>query len=147
MADLRLPTLNRVLLTGRLTRDCELRYTPSGVAVTNFSIACNRRYKDQSGEWRDETTFVGIVAWQRLAERCGEYLHKGSAIMVEGRLHSRSWETEDGQRRSILEVRADRVEFLDRLGAEERAAATATTESPKADEPETTPGTDDDVPF
>lgn len=144
MADVRLATVNKVLLTGRLTRDCELRYTPSGAAVTNFSIAHNRRYKDQSGEWRDETTFVNVVAWQRLAERCSEYLHKGSAVLVEGRLQSRSWETEDGQRRSVLEVRADRVEFLDRVSAEERSAARS---GAQPEENEKTSETDDDIPF
>jgi len=117
MADLRLPSLNRVLMAGRLTRDPELRYTPSGTAVCNLRLASSRRYKDKSGEWQDDSTFVNVVTWSKTAENCGEYLKKGSAVLVEGRLQSRSWETEDGQKRSVVEINALRVEFLDRIGA------------------------------
>jgi single-strand DNA-binding protein len=115
MTELKVPNLNRVLLAGRLTRDPELRYTPNGTAVCNFSIALNRRYKDQSGNWQDEPTFVNVVAWQSAAENIGKFLHKGSPVLVEGRLESRSWETETGQKRSSLEVRADNVRFLERM--------------------------------
>ena len=117
MPDLRLPSLNRVLIAGRLTRDPELRYTPSGTAVCNLRLASSRRYKDKSGEWQDDSTFVNVVTWSKTAENCGEYLKKGSAVLVEGRLQSRSWETEDGQKRSVVEINALRVEFLDRVGA------------------------------
>lgn len=114
MSDLRIPTLNRVLLAGRLTRDPELKFTAGGIAVCNFALAVNRRYKDQSGQWRDEATFVNIVAWHKAAETINKYLHKGSPVIVEGRLESRSWETEAGQKRSVLEVRADQVRFLEK---------------------------------
>jgi single-strand DNA-binding protein len=118
LANLKLPEINRVLLAGRLTRDPDLRYTPNGTAVCNFSLAVGRRYKDpNSGEWKEDTSFFRTVAWQRQAETCAEYLHKGSAVYVEGSLQSRTWETEDGQRRSVVEVRAHRVQFLDKLGA------------------------------
>lgn len=114
MSELRVPSLNRVLLAGRLTRDPELRYTPNGSAVCNFSLAVNRKHKDQSGRWQDDTTFINVVAWQAMAENINKYLHKGSPVMVEGRLESRSWETETGQKRSVIEIRADSVRFLER---------------------------------
>ncbi|MDQ7799397.1 MAG: single-stranded DNA-binding protein [Candidatus Edwardsbacteria bacterium] len=114
MSELRIPTLNRVLLSGRLTRDPELRYTPNGSAVCNFSLAVNRRHKDQSGRWQDDTTFINVVAWQAVAENVNKYLHKGSPVMVEGRLESRSWETETGQKRTVIEIRADSVRFLEK---------------------------------
>ncbi|MEW6685131.1 MAG: single-stranded DNA-binding protein [Candidatus Edwardsbacteria bacterium] len=115
MAGLRLGELNRVLLMGRLTRDPELRQTPNGTAVTTLGLAINRRFKNSAGEYQDKPTYVNIIAWQRLAELCTQFLHKGSAILVEGRLESRSWETEQGEKRNTLEVRADRIQFLDKL--------------------------------
>ncbi len=118
MSDIRLVSINKVLLSGRLTRDPELRYTPSGVAVITFSLALNRRYKDQSGEWKEEVSFVNVVAWQRQAELASEFLKKGSAVFVEGRLQSRSWETSEGSKRSVIEVRAERLQFLDRVRRE-----------------------------
>ncbi|MFQ5905837.1 MAG: single-stranded DNA-binding protein [bacterium] len=121
MADLRLPSLNRVLITGRLTKDPDLRYTPSGTAVCNFRLASSRRYKDRSGEWQDDSMFINVVTWRKTAENCGEYLKKGSAVLVEGRLQSRSWEAEDGQKRSVIEISALRVQFLDKAGVSEEA--------------------------
>ena len=114
MTELRMPTLNRVLLSGRLTRDPELKFTAGGTAVCNFSLAVNRRYKDQGGQWRDETTFINVVTWHKAAETVNKFLHKGSPVIVEGRLESRSWETEAGQKRSVIEVRADQVRFLEK---------------------------------
>ncbi|MFH0777996.1 MAG: single-stranded DNA-binding protein [Candidatus Eisenbacteria bacterium] len=118
MSEVRLASINKVLLSGRLTRDPELRYTPSGVAVLTFSLAANRRYKDQSGEWKEEVTFVNVVTWQRQAELASEFLKKGSAAFVEGRLQSRTWETNEGTKRSVIEVRAERLQFLDKLKRE-----------------------------
>ena len=117
MADVRLGTLNKVLLIGRLTQDPEMRYTPSGAAVLNMRLAVNRRYQDQGGEWRDDTCFVNAVAWQKTAERLAQILKKGSAVLVEGRLQSRSWETQDGQKRTTIEVNAMSVQNLDRRDA------------------------------
>jgi len=136
MADLKLPSLNHVLIAGRLTRDPDLRYTPSGTAVCNFRLASGRRFKDQSGEWRDDPTFVNVVTWKKTAENCGEYLKKGSAVLVEGRLQSRSWETEDGQKRSVLEIVAQRVQFLDRVGGPEKGIPSEVSggDAPTADE-------------
>ena len=121
MAGVRLASVNKVLLTGRLTRDPELRYTPSGTAVSSFSVASSRSYKGQDGEWKQTVAFVNIVAWGKQAVLVNEYLKKGSAVFLEGRLNSRSWETEEGQKRSTLEVTADRVQFLDRIAKPEVA--------------------------
>ena len=105
-------SLNKVLLIGNLTRDTELRYIPSGSAVASFTLAINRVYKLQSGEKKEEVSFVRIVVWGRMAEVCGEYLKKGSPVFVEGRLQSRSWDGPDGQKRSTIEVVANNVQFL-----------------------------------
>ncbi|MDD5495678.1 MAG: single-stranded DNA-binding protein [Candidatus Omnitrophica bacterium] len=104
--------LNKVFLIGNLTRDPELRYVPSGTAVATFTIAVNRVYKSQAGENKEETSFIRVVVWGRRAEVCGEYLSKGSPVFVEGRLQSRNWESQDGQKRSTIEVIADNVQFL-----------------------------------
>jgi len=105
-------SFNKVILIGNLTRDPELRYTPSGVAVTNLRLAVNRRYKDRSGELKEETCFITVTAWDKQAEVCNQYLQKGKPLFVEGRLQSRSWENNEGQKRSVVEVRAERIQFL-----------------------------------
>jgi len=105
-------SLNKVLLIGNLTRDPELRYVPSGTAVGTFTVAVNRVYTSQAGEKKEEASFIRVVVWGRRAEVCGEYLAKGSPVFVEGRLQSRSWEAQDGQKRSTIEVIADNVQFL-----------------------------------
>ena len=106
--------LNKVFLIGNLTRDPELRYIPSGTAVATFTVASNRVYKSAAGEKKEEACFVRVVSWARQAELCGEYLSKGSPVFVEGRLQSRSWETPDGQKRSMIEVVAQNIQFLGR---------------------------------
>lgn len=114
---------NRVILVGNLTRDPELRYTPSGAPVCSFDLAVNRTFTTQAGERRDEVCYITIVAWGKQAETCAEYLNKGRTTLVEGRLTQRSWETPEGQKRSKHEVVADRVQFLGgRRGVEEEAA-------------------------
>ena len=105
-------SLNKVLLIGNLTRDPELRYVPSGSAVASFTLAMNRVYKLQTGEKKEEVSFVKVIVWGRMAEVCGEYLSKGSPVFVEGRLQSRSWDGPDGQKRSALEVIAVNIQFL-----------------------------------
>lgn len=104
-------SLNRVLLIGNLTRDPELRYTPSGTPVANLRLAVNSTFKDQTGARKEETCFVTIVVWSKQAENCNQYLKKGRLVFIEGRLIYRSWEAE-GKTRSTMEVRADRVQFL-----------------------------------
>lgn len=119
MAELRLPEQNTVLLTGRLTRDAELKYTTAGTAMCRFSLAVNRRYKDpKSGEWKDDTTYVDISVWREAAERCGKILKKGSPVHVEGRLRSYTVEgKEDGVKRTKLEVEARRVQILEKASS------------------------------
>ncbi len=104
--------LNKVMLMGNLTRDPELRYTPSGTAVVNLGLAVNRRTKDKTGEFREEVCFIKVVVWGRQAETSNQYLSKGRPVFIEGRLQSRSWEAADGQKRSVVEVCAERVQFL-----------------------------------
>lgn len=111
-------SLNKVLLMGNLTRDPELRYIPNGSAVTSFTLAMNRVYKLQTGEKKEEVTFMKVVVWGRMAEICGEYLKKGSGAFVEGRLQSRTWDAPDGQKRSAVEVIAMNVQFLNRPGGQ-----------------------------
>ncbi len=106
--------LNKVFLIGNLTRDPELRYIPSGAAVASFGLATNRVYTTSSGEKKQETCFVKVVVWGRMAEVCGEYLSKGRPVFIEGRLQYRAWDGPGGEKRSMLEVRAERVQFLGR---------------------------------
>jgi len=102
---------NKVILMGNLTRDPEIRYTPQGTSVCNFSLAVNRKYK-QGEEIKKEVTYIDIVTFGKQAETCGQYLNKGSGVLVEGRLQERRWETEEGQKRSKYEVVAQTVRFL-----------------------------------
>ena len=118
-------SLNKVFLIGNLTRDPELRYIPSGSAVATFTVAVNRVFKSQAGEKKEQTSFIRIVVWGRRAEVCGEYLSKGSPVFIEGRLQSRDWETQDGQKRNTVEVVADNIQFL-RMGAKSGAGAPST---------------------
>jgi single-strand DNA-binding protein len=108
-------SVNQVTLMGNLTRDPELRNTPNGQSVCSFSLALNRAYKDQSGEWKEATDYIDIVAWGPLGERVAQYLGKGRRALVQGRLQSRSWE-QDGQKRNKVEVLAADVTFLDSRG-------------------------------
>ncbi len=106
-------SLNKVMLIGNLTRDPELRYTPSGAAVCTFGIATNRYYVASDGQKKEETEFVKIVSWNKLAELCSQLLVKGRKVYVEGRLQTRSWETPDGQNRQTTEVVIDDMRILD----------------------------------
>lgn len=116
-------TLNKVFLIGNLTRDPELRYIPSGSAVATFTIGVNRVWKTPTGEKKEQASFIRIVVWGRRAEVCGEYLSKGSPVFVEGRLQSRDWQTQDGQKRNTVEVIADNIQFL--RGADKQGSSGA----------------------
>lgn len=108
-------SLNKVLLIGNLTRDPELRSTPSGQSVANFAIATNRVWKDpQSGERKEAAEFHNIVMWRRLAEIAGQYLRKGSKIFLEGRLQTRSWQDQGGNKKYMTEIVAENMQMLDR---------------------------------
>jgi single-strand DNA-binding protein len=146
---------NKVILLGNLTKDPEKRYTASGIAVTNLRLAVSRKFKSGDQD-REEVLFIDIVVWRQLAETCAEYLHKGRQVLVEGRLVERKWETEDGQKRSKVEVQADTVRFVGSRGDDAGGAggsggsrgpaAGGKTEPQTWDEGGGTPS-DDDIPF
>jgi single-strand DNA-binding protein len=109
-------SFNRVILLGNLTRDIELRYTPSQMAVADIGLAVNDRRKNQQGEWMEETTFVDITLWGRTAEVASEYLKKGSPVLIEGRLKYDTWTGNDGQKKSKLRVVGEKMQLLPRGG-------------------------------
>ncbi len=109
-------TVNKVILIGRLGSDPEVRYTPSGSAVANVSVATNRVWKDRDGNQNEETQWHKIVAWARLAEILKEYSRKGSRVYIEGRLQTRDWDDQNGQKRYVTEVVAENIQLLDSRG-------------------------------
>ena len=144
--------LNLVQLIGRLTRDPEMRYTPSGQPVTSFSVATNRYAVGPEGERREFTDYHNIVAWnigrRNLAEQVAQYLRKGSLVYVAGRLQTRSWEGQDGQKRRVTEVIANDVQFLEPRGAGPSGAGAARpAEGPPAPEGEVRDVDPDEIPF
>lgn len=114
MADLRMPEINYVIVAGNLTKDPIFRQTTNSTPVTNFSIASNRKYRDSSNQWQEDVCYIGVVAWNKLAQSCREKLKKGSAVLVDGELQSRNWKSDDGHNRSIVEIKARRIQFLNR---------------------------------
>jgi single-strand DNA-binding protein len=128
MSNLRLPNLNRVYLIGRVTRDPEVKQVRDGLSVCNARMAVNHPYRDSDGNWQQKETFVTVVAWRRWADLCGEFLRKGSPLLVEGRLRSHSWESQEGQTHHVVEVQADRIQFLDRSGISSEEAELETVE-------------------
>lgn len=131
--------LNRIVLVGRLTRDPELRYTPSGTPTAGFTLAVDRPFANQQGE--KETDFIDIVTWRKLAEMCGQYLAKGRLVALEGRLQIRSYETKEGQKRKVAEVVADNVRFLD------KGKGSSNEAEPKAESPDLNDLDLGDLPF
>ncbi len=143
-SNLRLGYLNSVILLGRLTADPDLRYTPRGVPVCSFRIAVNRRLLDkESNEWRDETYFFTVNTFAQTAERIGERLKKGSAVLIQGELRSRSWETPTGEKRVAVEIFGRSVQLLDRSIPIE----TSEPEPPTDEEPDIPKDQLDDIPF
>jgi single-strand DNA-binding protein len=133
-------SLNNVILMGNLTRDPEVRYTPSGTPVATLGLAVNNRIK-QGDEWKDDPCFIDVVVFGKQAESCGEYLSKGQPVLVEGRLRYRTWEGQDGQKRSKHEVLAFRVQFMPKGGRAPGSGGFS------GDVGEGEPMDDDDVPF
>lgn len=125
--------LNKVFLIGNLTRDPELRYTPGGTAVANLGLAVNRKFKDSTGELKEEVCFLSVTVWDKQAEACCQYLTKGRPVFVEGVLQSRFWETSEGQKRSALDVRAERVQFLGSYGSEKTDETASSSVTEKAE--------------
>ena len=142
-------SINKVILIGRLGRDPEVKYTPSGQAVANFSIATDETYKDRNGEQQRRTEWHNIVAWRRLAEICGEYLVKGKLVYIEGRLRTRKWEDREGNKRSTTEIEAREMQMLSPKGEGDRSESSSQqSESTPAPAPAPSPEiTDDDIPF
>lgn len=142
--------LNKVMLIGNLTRDPEVRTTPQGTAVATFSLATNLRWTNQAGERQEKTEFHAIVAWRRLADIAGQYLHRGSKIYLEGRLQTRSWDDAQGQKHWRTEVVADNLIMLDRErsgGNNAAEAALASAETPTEAPAEEGQINVEDIPF
>jgi single-strand DNA-binding protein len=152
--------VNKVILIGNVGADPELRYTPSGTAVTNYNMATNESWTDSSGERQERTEWHRIVVWGRLAEICNQYLRKGSKVYIEGRLQTRNWEGQDGQKRYTTEVVARDMQILDSrddtaTSAPDTAPSPGTSPrtqsdsaTPDSPSPEPPPyGADDDLPF
>jgi single-strand DNA-binding protein len=153
-------SVNKVILIGRLGKDPEVKYTPSGAPVAKFSLATDEVFKDRSGEQQRHTEWHNIVAWNKLAEICGEYLTKGKLVYIEGSIRSRQWEDQAGNKRTAYEIIARTMQMLGTKAESERAAAAAAAtaappsaerapvEKPPAAEPPAEPEiTDEDVPF
>jgi single-strand DNA-binding protein len=115
-------SFNKVILMGNLTRDPEVRYTPNGIAVASFAIAVNRKYK-QGDETKEEVSYIDIVVFGKQAESCGQYINKGDSVLIDGRLQQRRWETEEGQKRSKVEVVAQSVHFMPKRSSSGQAAS------------------------
>jgi single-strand DNA-binding protein len=146
-------SFNKVILVGNLTRDPELRYTPKGTAIAKIGLAVNRKWKSETGEMKEEVTFVDVDTFGRTAENVGQYMRKGRPILIEGRLRLEQWDDkQSGQKRSRLSVVAETVQFLGSpSGGGEGASATsrpAASSAPTADAPDAEPPPEgDDVPF
>lgn len=115
MAELKMPEINSVIVAGNLTKDPVFRQTSNNTPVVNFHVAANRRYKDSSNQWQEDVCYVGVVAWNKLADSCKDRLKKGSAVLVDGELQSRTFKTEDGRNRTIVEIKAKRIQFLNKF--------------------------------
>lgn len=142
--------INRWVGVGRLTKDPELRYTPSGVATTSFTLACNRSFKNASGE--QEADFINVVVWRKQAENVANYLSKGSLSGIEGRIQTRNYEGQDGKRVYVTEIIADSVQFLEPKGKGQGEQSKPQKQAPvKSDDPFADGGqidiSDDDLPF
>jgi single-strand DNA-binding protein len=139
-------SINRVVLVGNLTRDPELRHTPSGTAVCSLRLAVNTRRKDESGQWTDKPNYFDITVWGQQGENCAQYLAKGRPVGIDGRLEWREWEAQDGAKRQAVEVVAESVQFLggrqESEGSYVPAGATAS-----GDDFPSSPAADDDIPF
>ena len=142
-APLRLGRLNVVLLLGRVTMDPDLRYTPSGAAVLGFRIAVDRVWRDKAtDEWKREASFFQVNLWGQAAERLSKTMRKGSAVLVEGQLRSRTWEGKDGEKRYVVEIHSSRTQVLDKLEFAPGPGA-----GPAEEEPDVPKDQLDDIPF
>jgi single-strand DNA-binding protein len=147
--NIKIPQQNSVIITGRLTRDPNVAHTQKGTAVCSFDIAVNRNYKDNStNEWKQETTYVPIVVWGAMAEKCKDRLKKGSPVHVEGRLAMSQYTDKSGQKRNVLKVVSNRIQFLSGYVKEEEAGAEVEELAEKDEAGSNLNGIgDDEVPF
>ena len=142
--------INRVVLTGNLTRDPELRTTPSGTSVCGLRIACNTRRKDASGQWVDKPNYFDVTVWGAQGENCANYLSKGRPVAVEGRLDWREWEAQDGSKRSKVEIVAFQIQFHDSRGEGGEGQSYIPQSDVAADQSDfvkASAAADDDIPF
>ncbi len=144
-SELRFPKINTVIISGRLTRDVDLRYLPSGTPVAKLPIAFDRSYQ-KNGEWVQDTSYIDITVWSKRGEQCAEYLRKGSPVLIEGYIRTRSYVDSNNQNRKVTEIVANKISFLEKTGfategLEEQPEPKKETETPDANV------TDDDVPF
>jgi len=137
-------SVNKMMIIGNLGSEPEMRYTPGGRPVTSFRVATNWRYTTAEGERREETEWFSVVSWGKLAEQCNQYLTKGRLVFVEGRLRLRTWEGQDGQKRSQNEIVAERVKFLDRQPVAPAPEGEAKKEEEEGESADLEP---DDIPF
>src|ERR1043165_1961301 len=114
MACLKMPEVNHVMIAGNLTKDPVVRKTSNGISVINFCLASNHRFRDSANQWSEDVCYVGVVAWSKLADSCMAKLRKGSAVLVEGELQSRTWHGEDQAARTVVEIKAHRIQFLNK---------------------------------
>ena len=140
------PRVNYVIISGRLTRDVELRYTPSGTPTANIGIASDRNYRDSDGNWQTETSFLRVVAWTRQAEWAAENLKKGSPVIIEGRIRARNWQDKDDKPRTTVEIVASRIQRLERE-FEEGEEGPSSSKTAKENESKEDEQKEDDIPF
>lgn len=130
-------SVNKVILVGRLGKDPELKYTPSGAPVAKFSLATDESFKDKTGEKQEHTEWHNIVAWNKLAEICGEYLTKGKLIYIEGSIRSRQWQDQSGNKRTSYEIIANQMQMLGSRSDSERAGSAMNRPAPERPAPAT----------
>lgn len=150
-ANIRMPSLNRVMISGNLVEDPRTNILENGIHVSNFRIGSNQSYRGKDGEWHEKTCFVDVVTWRRTAELVSQFLKKGSPVLVEGELQSRSWQAPDGSTRTALEILARRVQFLEKqTQGKPEAPQQAQSGKPAyaaSDEPPESENEFDDIPF
>jgi len=152
--DLRMPSINKVIITGNLVRDPDTRILENGTHMAKMSIANNQRYRARDGSWQEKTCFVTVVAWKKTAELVSEYCRKGSPVLIEGELNYNAWEDSDGKQRSRVEINARRVQFLERREQDSATDRPSSVKSSNRDnydddepEPDISSIPDDDIPF
>ena len=148
MADLKLPRLNKVFIAGRITQEPELRYTPKGTPVVRFTVATDRRYKDEMDQWQSMPMYIDVIAWSNQAENICKIAHKGTAVLLEGKIDTRSYVDSNNNNRKVFEIIADHIQSLERIPKAEGEGVEEEVPLPE-EEPNyvAEPVTDDDVPF